>query len=126
MLRMRSASILVSDDDRAIDFYQEKLGFKLIVNQRTPEGITFLMFQPPGGGANLVVSLPIPGRPGTPGGFSNIFWETDDVEQLHQELAAKGVEFIQPPVKRHWGGVEAIFTDPDGNQFLLQQGGMPK
>lgn len=124
MLRMRSASILVTDDERAIDFYQNKLGFTLIVNQKTPDGITFMMFQPPGGGAKLVVSRPVPGREAKVGGFSNIFWETDDVEKTHAELAAKGVEFIQPPVKRFWGGVEAIFVDPDGNQFLLQQGGI--
>lgn len=125
MLRMRFASIIISDDERTIDFYVNKLGFELVHDNPAPGGLRFMMFKPTGGGAHLVASRPIPGRPNqVAGGPSNISWETEDVEALYEELRAKGVEFVQPPTKRFWGGVEAIFADPDGNQFLLQQGGM--
>jgi lactoylglutathione lyase len=123
-MRMRFTTLWVNDEDKAIDFYGEKLGFKLLMDNPTEFGGRFLMFAPPGGGANLVVSKPVPGRPTTVGGFSSISWETDDVEAKYEELRAKGVKFTQPPTRRFWGGIEAIFEDQDGNSFLLQQGGM--
>jgi len=42
----------------------------------------------------------------------------DNVEQTHQELTAKGVQFTKPPQKAPWGTF-AIFKDPDDNTFLL-------
>jgi uncharacterized glyoxalase superfamily protein PhnB len=42
----------------------------------------------------------------------------DNVEQTYQELMAKGVEFVTPPTKQHWG-MFAVFKDLDDNQFLL-------
>jgi len=124
-MRMRFASLSVSDEDRALDFYVNKLGFQLLRDHPTDFGSRFLMFEPSGGGTKLVVSKPIPGRPEQHvGGFSNIAWEVDDVEATYEALRARGVEFTQEPTRRFWGGFEAIFVDPDGNAFLLQQGGM--
>ena len=124
-MRMRFVSIFISNEDQAIDFYEGKLGFKLLVDQKTPFGGRFLMFQPPGGGTKLVMTPPMPGQPGEAGSARNIAFEVDEnVEALYEQLKAKGVEFLQPPAKSFWGGVEARFVDPDGNSFLLQQGGM--
>lgn len=100
------------------------LGFELVMDNPTNFGGRFLAFMPPGSGTWLVLSKPIPGRPGQVGGFSNIAWEDDDVEATYQAWKAKGVEFPQPPTSVFWGGAEARFEDPDGNVFLLQQGGV--
>lgn len=124
-MRMRFASIWISDEEKALDFYVNKLGFQLVVDNPTPWGGRFLMLAPADGGTKLVMSKPVPHRPGAkPGGFSNIAWECDDVDATYEALRAKGVTFTQPPTRSAWGGVEAIFTDPDGNSFLLQQGRM--
>ena len=72
----------------------------------------------------MAMSKPVPGIPAKVGGFSNIAWETDDLEATYEVLKAKGVEFTQPPTRRFWGGIEAQFQDPDGNIFLLQQDGV--
>ena len=53
-----------------------------------------------------------------PGMMFNGALACDNVEQTHQELIAKGVEFVTPPTKQPWG-MFAIFKDPDDNQFLL-------
>jgi lactoylglutathione lyase len=121
-MRMYFASVIVSDEDRAIDFYTNKLGFKLLADNPTPFGGRFLMFAPPGGGTKLVASGPIPGREERKaGGFTNIAWEVDDIQATCEAWAAKGVQFPQPPTKQPWGGVQAVFADQDGNQFQLMQ-----
>ena len=46
---------------------------------------------------------------------------TRDIHALHQALTAKGVEFVRPPEKEHWGGWVATLRDPDGNTLQLMQ-----
>jgi uncharacterized glyoxalase superfamily protein PhnB len=48
-----------------------------------------------------------------PGGVAS-----DNVEKTYDQLAARGVEFVQAPKKDPWG-TSSIFKDPDGNQFVL-------
>lgn len=67
-MRMKFASLFVSDEDKAIDFYTNKLGVTLLMDNPTPFGGRFIMFAAPQGGATLVVSKPIPGRPAQIGG----------------------------------------------------------
>jgi predicted enzyme related to lactoylglutathione lyase len=46
----------------------------------------------------------------------------DNIHQVYEALAARGVHFLRPPEKEHWGGWIATFLDPDGNILqLLQQ-----
>lgn len=120
-MRMKFASVFTRDEDRAIDFYVNKLGFQLMFDNPTEFGTRFLAFQPPGGGTWLVMSKPLPGMPDEVGGRTNIAWETDDIQTLYETLKAKGVEFIQPPTRRFWGGTEALLVDPDGNTYMIQQ-----
>ena len=42
-------------------------------------------------------------------------FDIDDIHGFHSEMTDKGVEFIRPPEKEHWGGWVASFKDPDGN-----------
>lgn len=120
--RMRFASITVTDIDVAKDFYVNKLGFRIQVEMPLPGGNQFVMVSPIAGGSSLVFSLPMPGRQHTP--ISSISFETDDVQATYDELVAGGVTFPKPPADTPWGGVEAVFEDPFGNRFMLQQGGM--
>lgn len=121
MIRVKFTTVWINDEDKAIDFYEGKLGFELLVDNPTEFGGRFLLFQPSGGGAQIAMSRPLPGSPTQPGGWTSIALETDDLQATYEALRAKGVEFPQPPTQRFWGGVEAQFTDPDGNLFLLQQ-----
>lgn len=120
--KMRYVSITVTDLDKAWDFYVDKLGFKVVVEMPIPGGNKFIMVAPEDGGTNLVFSLPLPGRTHTPS--SSISFEAKDVKDTYEKLKDKGVAFSRPPEKTAWGGVEAMFTDPFGNNFLLQEGGL--
>ena len=44
-----------------------------------------------------------------------------DVDLAYQALSERGVTFESPPAKQPWGGYMAIFGDPDGNLFYLDQ-----
>ncbi len=120
--RMRFVSVTVTDIDEAVDFYVNKLEFQVRVEMPLPAGNKFVMVTPPDGGANLVFSLPMPGQTHVPA--SSIAFEADDVLATYDDLHAKGVEFPRMPAKTPWGGVEAVFVDPFGNNFMLQQGGL--
>lgn len=126
--RVRSVGIYVSDQDRALEFYRDKLGFEVL--QDTPMGD----MGPPGhreqrwiavapkGSDTLAILYTPPGMESRIGGFSNILWDTDDIQATFEDLKAKGVEFTQEPAQQGWGWW-AQFMDPDGNEFGLGQSG---
>lgn len=47
---------------------------------------------------------------------------TDDVDLLHQELIARGLEPLGPPQDRHWGERTFDVLDPDGNRVEIANG----
>jgi predicted enzyme related to lactoylglutathione lyase len=59
---------------------------------------------------------------GRVGGFSNIVFDTDEIQKTYAELSEKGVEFTTEPKMESWGWW-AQFKDPDGNEFGLGQAG---
>ncbi|ATY83766.1 glyoxalase [Kyrpidia spormannii] len=118
MIRVRFVSIPVSDQDRALKFYTEKLGFQVVTDQPFGNGQRWIELQPPGADTLVVLFTP-PGHEHLIGKFQNVAFTCDDVEGTYRDLASRGVEFVQPARRAEWGGVEAIFKDPDGNTFVL-------
>jgi catechol 2,3-dioxygenase-like lactoylglutathione lyase family enzyme len=114
---MKFATIPVSDQQRALDFYTKKLGFQVITDSPFGNGIRWIELRLPGASSAVVLFTP-PGMEGRIGTFSGISFDCDNVEKTYAELKAKGVEFAQPPKKESWG-TSAIFKDPDGNTFVL-------
>jgi predicted enzyme related to lactoylglutathione lyase len=45
----------------------------------------------------------------------------DDIQAAYRALTSKGVDFVRPPEREHWGGWVATFADPDGNLLQLLQ-----
>jgi len=45
----------------------------------------------------------------------------DDLDVAHAALSDKGVRFTRPPTREPWGGYMAVFADPDGNTYYLDQ-----
>jgi predicted enzyme related to lactoylglutathione lyase len=115
---IKFASIPVKDQDRALAFYTDKLGFEILTDQ--PLGAQrWIELKIPGAQTGVVLFTP-PGQEERIGSFSGISFQCDDVEKTHAELVAKGVEFAQGPKKESWG-TSAIFKDVDGNAFVLSQ-----
>jgi catechol 2,3-dioxygenase-like lactoylglutathione lyase family enzyme len=118
MIRVRFVSIPVSDQDRALEFYSGKLGFTVVTDQPFGNGQRWIELQPPGSDTLIVLFTP-PGRENLIGTFQNVAFTADDVEKTYLELRDKGVEFVEPAKRADWGGMQAIFKDPDGNTFVL-------
>ena len=116
-------SVLVSDQDRALDFYTNVLGLEKRVENPTPDGPRFLTVGVKGDDFQLVL------WPGTPGEAepamgrppASVTIESDDCRKSVEELRSRGVEFVSDVLEFPWGCV-AQFQDPDGNRLQIREG----
>ena len=114
---IKFASIPVTDQDRALAFYTQKLGLRVLTDSPFDGERRWIELGIPRAETKLVL-FTAPGQEKLIGGFMNVTFAADDVEATAKELKARGVEFVQEPRKADWG-TAAIFKDPDGNQFVL-------
>ena len=114
---VKFVSIPVRDQDQALAFYTEKLGFQILTDQPFDGKQRWIELRIPGSETKVVLFTP-PGHEDRVGGFSNVTFATDDIEGTFQEMSARGVVFSAPPTRQPWGYF-AKFQDPDGNQFVL-------
>ena len=113
---VKFVSIPTTDQDRALAFYTERLGFKVLTDQPFgPQRWIELRI----GVVGHTVRAVHDGRqdPGRASSFAGAL-ACDNVERTYDELTARGVEFVSPPKKEPWGTF-AVMKDPDGNQFVL-------
>jgi catechol 2,3-dioxygenase-like lactoylglutathione lyase family enzyme len=110
-------SIPVKDQDKALTFYTEKLGFRVLTDQPFGPGKRWIELGVGNSGTGVVLFTP-DGWENRIGTFTGISFVTDNVERTYEELSQNGVEFRQKPVAQDWG-TSAIFKDVDGNEFVL-------
>jgi predicted enzyme related to lactoylglutathione lyase len=116
-------SVLVSDQDEALDFYTNILGLEKRAENPTPDGPRFLTVGVRGDDFQLVL------WPGTPGDAepamgrppASVTIATDDCRKTVEDLKSRGVEFISDVLEFPWGYV-AQFQDPDGNRLQIREG----
>ncbi len=114
---MKFASIPVRDQDRALKFYVEKLGFKVEADIPFENRQRWIKLSTPEGKTRVVL-FTFPEQEDRIGTPSNVVFATKDVQKTYEELQQKGVEFVSKPVAESWG-TYAQFKDPDGNLFIL-------
>jgi catechol 2,3-dioxygenase-like lactoylglutathione lyase family enzyme len=114
---VRAISIPVNDQDAALRFYVDTLGFAVLRDNPTPNGGRWIELAP--GEDNPVVTLE-PVAADVTRGAIGIRFTTDDAEAAHAALAAAGVDTDE--ILR-WPGVPAMFAfrDPDGNAFSVTE-----
>jgi predicted enzyme related to lactoylglutathione lyase len=115
--KIKFVGVPVRDQDRALDFYVNTLGFTLQTDQPMGPGQRWIEVRPPKGETGMALFTP-DGHEDRIGTFSSISIECDDVQKTYDELKAKGVEFDKPPTAQPWGTF-AIMKDSEGNQFVL-------
>jgi len=121
---VRSVGIYVDDQDRAMHWYTQVLGFHLLQDTPMGEGpgtARWIEVAPPDRKIILVLYTPDEQRDRI-GTFSNVLFDCDDIQATYKELQAKGVEFAEAPSRQFWGWW-AVFKDPDGNSYGLGQSG---
>ena len=117
---MKFVGVPVSDQQRALDFYTTKLGFRVITDQPFDDTQRWIELGVGRAGAGLALFTP-PEHRDRIGTFTGISFTADDVQATCRELKAKGVVFVQEPTEADWGTF-AMFADPDGNRFVLGSG----
>jgi catechol 2,3-dioxygenase-like lactoylglutathione lyase family enzyme len=111
--------IPVADQDRAIEFYVEKLGFQKRTDVPFGNGYRWVEVAP--GDAVTTIALAPPPE-GKPAGNSEtgIGLQTDDIDAYHAELKANGVD-VDAEVSRMGDPVPPLFwlRDPEGNTLMV-------
>jgi uncharacterized glyoxalase superfamily protein PhnB len=125
----------VHDQDEALAFYTDKLGFEVRSDVTLPEmgNFRWLTVGPVGQEDVAIVLMAIPGPPVMDAetteqvrklmgkGFAGtVFLTTDDCRASVEELRARGLEFTEEPEERPYG-IDAGFRDPSGNSLRLTQ-----
>lgn len=111
-------SIPVSDQDRAKEFYAEKVGFTVVVDAPFGEGMRWVQLSPPAGGAAVTLVTWLQDMPA--GSVKDVYLECTDIEATYRDLAGRGVTFTDQVFDSPFGKF-AHFVDPDGNGWVLHE-----
>jgi catechol 2,3-dioxygenase-like lactoylglutathione lyase family enzyme len=132
--RLAYTQVWVNDQDEALAFYTDKLGFEVREDVTVPElgNFRWLSVGLPGQDVGITL-MAVPGPPVfeeetrqqilglmARGAYGGLFFQTDDCRASYEELRAKGVEFTQEPTEMPYG-IDAGFRDPSGNHFRMAQ-----
>ena len=115
---IKFTSISVRNQDAALDFYTNKLGFIVLTDQPfSDKQQRWIELGIPGAQTGLVLFNP-DGHESRIGAFTGLSFLCDDVQQTYDQFMSRGVEFVAAPKVESWG-TSAVFKDLDGNQFVL-------
>ena len=123
-MKLEVVQVPVSEVDRARDFYTERLGFTLDVDRVVPGGMRIVQLTPPGSTCSIQL---VPGA----APLSGLTLVVSDIVAVHAELTRLGAPLSDVihfedgrQVPGHsdepWSSM-AFFTDPDGNQWIVQE-----
>jgi predicted enzyme related to lactoylglutathione lyase len=134
-MKISNAQLWVLDQEEALAFWTEKVGFEVQADVTMPEmgGFRWLTVGLPAQEDVSVVLMAIPGEPMVDqvtqtqirdlvakGFAGTVFLTTDDCRAEYERLVARGVEFSEAPEERPYG-IDAGFRDPSGNAIRLTQ-----
>ena len=115
--RIELIFVPVTDVDRAIEFYVDKVGFTLDMQVRLNDEVRFVQVTPPTSACSIAFGTGIGDMvPGTQDGIQVV---VPDAEAARQELVSRGVDATAVEVL-DWGSFTS-FSDPDGNGWTVQQ-----
>ena len=111
----------VSDIDRSIEFYRDKVGFVLDHDTRN-EHMHVVQLTPPGSGCSIVIGDLPAQQAMAPGSMKSLQLVVSDAAAARQQLVDRGVEASEISVfDERDGGTFFGFDDPDGNSWAVQQ-----
>jgi predicted enzyme related to lactoylglutathione lyase len=131
--KMSHTSVFVLNQEEALKFYRDQLGFQvhtdamigddfrfLTLNVKDEPGFEIILLEPRAGmlmDAETAAQLRAIIEKGVLGAGA---FHTDDCQATYEELKSRGVAFISEPAERPYG-IEAVFKDNSGNWFSLTQ-----
>ena len=131
--RQSHSTIYVTDQEEALGFYRDTLGFEVNTDVTMESGFRWLTLSPKGQpDLEVILTQVTSGQMFdaetaeemkalvAKGAFGIGVFETDDIRGDYERLSSQGVEFVSPPQDRFYG-TEAIVKDNSGNWFSLTQ-----
>jgi catechol 2,3-dioxygenase-like lactoylglutathione lyase family enzyme len=119
-------TLVVADYDEAIQFYTEKLSFRLIEDTRLTDTKRWVIVAPPGANECCLLLAKAADQKqratigNQSGGRVFLFLFTDDFWRDYKNMCTKGIQFVRPPKKEEYG-IVAVFEDLYGNLWDLLQ-----
>jgi catechol 2,3-dioxygenase-like lactoylglutathione lyase family enzyme len=112
-------SVPVSDQERAKQFYVDKLGFRLQFDGEFGQGMRWVMLRPPGASTSVTLVTWFDTMPA--GSLKGSVLTCDDLDSTLAELAGRGVTFSDAEIQEAPWGRWKTLEDPDGNSWIVQQ-----
>jgi catechol 2,3-dioxygenase-like lactoylglutathione lyase family enzyme len=116
-MKLELVPVPVTDVDRAIGFYVDKVGFNLDQDHRVRDDLRFVQLTPPGSACSITLGVGITEM--EPGSQKGLQLVVDDADATRRALAARGLETGEVQ-DMPWGRF-IFFEDPDGNSWAIQQ-----
>src|SRR5579864_8297691 len=112
-LRLSTVTVFVRDQERALRFYLDQLGFTVAYDARSASGTGWLAVAPPDGTAVVALVAPTPGSEEYKliGRSTEIVFLTENVSAKYDEWRSRGVHFLHAPETQSWGAVSTRFED---------------
>ena len=119
-MKLEMIPLPVTDVDRAVAFYADKLGFTKDFDVQPSEGVRIVQLTPEGSGCSVGFGTGLEVYEAAPGSVRGLHLAVEDIAEAHAELVSRGVEIGD--IQDFGGGVKgAGFSDPDGNTLELQE-----
>jgi catechol 2,3-dioxygenase-like lactoylglutathione lyase family enzyme len=119
-VELNHAMIYTADLSRALKFYRDALGFRMI--ERYPG--TYARLQSPTGTTTIALHLLDAGQEMDAGREGlRLYFEVEGLDEFCAALREKGIKFDQMPQDMPWGWKHAYLRDPDGHQISLYWAG---
>ena len=121
-LSFNHAMVYAKDVQRALGFYRDLLGFKLVDEFRHEGNPVYARLRAPGGDGTIALHLAGPGTPLASDGV-RLYFEIRELDDFCRKLQAKGFYITQMPRMMPWGWRHAYLNDPDGHEISLYWAG---
>ncbi len=120
VMKLEVVMLPVSDVDRSIDFYQNKLGFSLD-HDVTPNGLRVVQLTPHGSGCSIVIGTGMEAFDQMQAGsIRGLHLVVNKIDGLQKHLLENDIPISD--IIEYSGGIKmASFADPDGNTWVLQE-----
>lgn len=117
-MKLELVGVPVSDVDRAITFYRDKVGFQLDNDQTVNENLRFVQMTPVGSACSICFGIGVTDEM-KPGSIKGLQLVVADAQAAHDTLKERGIE-VSEVDEQPWGKF-VYFNDPDGNGWSIQQ-----
>jgi catechol 2,3-dioxygenase-like lactoylglutathione lyase family enzyme len=121
-LNFNHAMIYVKDVERAMAFYRDLMGFKLIEDFRYEGTAVYARLRAPGGDGTIALHQAGPGVSMASDGV-RLYFEVRDLDEFCRRLQKKNFYITQLPRMMPWGWRHAYVNDPDGHEISLYWAG---